>query len=310
MGRDGGASRMAFGRSIWVYGDTVLDGADSKGESWHTNSWDHIEAAPGALGPFSFRPDAVGAPAYLVELTRDEIAFNEKHRGDGCAEPPCNVRFALWPGPPVWDRARQRAWIFYGLFNDAAPSGIGIALWERFEEAPKRREGRLFSREEPEYAIAPQVIDDQLHAFACMHHGKPAPCPLGRAPLEAADQRSKWTFWDGQTWVSDWSRAAPLFEGAPILEVSRAPALGGWLAIYAPPFSHEIRARTAPELTGRWSDEAVLTTLDEKDAPYDVLHHAELASPDGTVQYLTYSRPTGGWFASEHVALRVTLSRR
>jgi hypothetical protein len=39
MGRDGATSGLAFGRSVWVYGDTVLEAPDERGEQWHTNSF-------------------------------------------------------------------------------------------------------------------------------------------------------------------------------------------------------------------------------------------------------------------------------
>src|SRR5262249_41464518 len=148
------------------------------------------------------------------------------------------------------------------------------------------------------------------YSFACVNHGKPTACMLGRVPIETADQRTAWTFWDGKGWSSDINKASALFDAAPIIEVSKAPALGGWLAIYAKPFSNDIAARFASELTGPWSDELVLWTVDEKNAPYDVVQHAELAEQDGAVQVLSYSHSTTGWFGSEHVALKVTLTKR
>jgi hypothetical protein len=66
-------------------------------------------------------------------------------------------------------------------------------------------------------------------------------------------------------------------------------------------------ARTAPDLTGPWSDEATLYTAPEEHAPYDAVHHAEYEEDGGRVQYVTYSRPTSGWFGSEFALVRVVL---
>ena len=78
------------------------------------------------------------------------------------------------------------------------------------------------------------------------------------------------------------------------------------MAVYSRPFSHRIVARTAPELTGPWSAQTVLYTVDG-DAPYDAVNHPEYAEDDGRVQYVTYSRPTTGWFGSEFALIRVEL---
>ena len=37
-GRDGGYSGGVFGRSVWLYGDTVLAISDESGETWHNSS--------------------------------------------------------------------------------------------------------------------------------------------------------------------------------------------------------------------------------------------------------------------------------
>jgi hypothetical protein len=48
LGRDGGPSGLAFGRSVWTYGDTVLEMPDEGGSNWHTNSFGHADPIAGA----------------------------------------------------------------------------------------------------------------------------------------------------------------------------------------------------------------------------------------------------------------------
>lgn len=76
-------------------------------------------------------------------------------------------------------------------------------------------------------------------------------------------------------------------------------------------FSNDVHVRTAPALTGPWSDEGTLFTADRKGRggnSDDAQPHAEYAEGGGRVLYVTYSRPTGnGRFASELALVEVTL---
>jgi hypothetical protein len=80
-------------------------------------------------------------------------------------------------------------------------------------------------------------------------------------------------------------------------------------AIYGRPFSHDVLLRTADELTGPWSEELRLFAADTPDdrGAYDAVTHEELAEKDGLVQYVSYSRPTTGWFGAEIVLERIEL---
>ena len=103
------------------------------------------------------------------------------------------------------------------------------------------------------------------------------------------------------------STAESLFDGAPIMSVAWSDHLQAWLTVYSPPFSEEILARTAPDLTGPWSRPAVLHVADGEE-PYDAVRHAEFDEDDGAVIYLSWSRSTGeGWFDTERPLVRVAL---
>ncbi len=109
-GRDGGDSAVAWGKSVWVYGDTVLTQADEAGTNWHHNSFDisdDLDASDG-IGGFSSPADGVGR-RYFIAPTADERSVQRRYAGDDCAEAPCGARWAVWPGAPVFDAARDRA---------------------------------------------------------------------------------------------------------------------------------------------------------------------------------------------------------
>lgn len=310
-GRDGGGSSLAFGKTVWVYGDTVLTEADELGSTWHTNSWDYAEPTAWMDG-FATTVDSVGAPRLFVELSAEEVAWNDLHAAEDCPEQPCLTRWALWPSDPLYDPERERAWIFYGLYNDAFPSGIGIASWDGLDLPVVRRQidgsWLLFPAPEIEWGAAAVVHDDKLWAYGCKQDGLERRCMLARAPLEDPSDRAAWRFWDGDAWSSTADDAEVLFDGATIMEVSWNVGLDRWLLVYTTPFDHDIVARTADELTGPWSHETVLFRA-SGDAPYDAVHHPDLEEQDGLVQYVTYSRPTTGWFGSEHVLWRVELAK-
>jgi hypothetical protein len=313
QGRDGGGSAQAFGRSVWVYGDTVLEMEAEDGTNWHTNSYDLADPESWMTG-FETPSDSVGAPRYFVELSAEELAWNDLHAGEDCAEPPCNVRWALWPSDPQFDETRNRAWILYGLYNDELPSGIGIASWDGLDQPVVRRtfgdddSFLLFPAPETEWGAGMVIDGDHLYAFGCRHQGLSRPCMIGRAPLEDPSDRAAWRFWDGDDWSSESDRAEHLFDGAPSMALSWNAALDRWLVSYSKPFDHDVVARTAESLSGPWSREAVLFRA-PGESPYDAVHHPDLEEDDGLVQYITYSQPTTGWFGSEHQLWRVTLAR-
>lgn len=326
-GRDGGGSALVWGWSVWVYGDTVLRVEDEAGQTWHHNSFsmtEDLDASDGITG-FVERLDSAGAPLHLVAPTPEEAAFNAAHAGDPCAEEPCGARWAPWPGEPIYDAARDRALVFYGLIyaepGDFAFRGVGqsVALWGGLDELPERpvvdRDAEhptlLFGEGEPGWGAAATVVDDDLYSLACDGSGFGDPCRMARVPLEAVLDRSAWRYWDGESWSTRMGSAASLFDGAPILTLSWNQHLDRWTAVYSRPLSNDVMLRTARSLTGPWSAELRLFTASRgtsEGRTYDATLHAELSEEDGRILYLTYSRPTGtGWFDAELAVVRVEL---
>ncbi len=326
QGRDGGGSGVVWGHSVWTYGDTILNENDVEGTNWHNNSFsitDDLDAADG-IGNFTERLDAAGAPLYFLPPTIDEDAFNAAHRGsDTCAELPCGARYAAWPGSPIWDAARSRALVFYGLVY-AEPGnfnfhGVGqsVAIWSDYDAQPVRpvvspgaaHPTLLFGADEQGWGTAALLDNDTLYALACDtdHDGLSPPCYLAQVPPTDVLTHSAWTYWNGTAFVADVDQKRSLFDGASSVTVAKNAHLGKWSAIYAQPLSNHVVIRTADALTGPWSEAKLLFDADKNPAgAYDSNWHTEYDS--GNTLYVTYSRTDKmGWFGSEFVLERVVL---
>jgi hypothetical protein len=324
QGRDGGESAVLWGRSVWLFGDTVINVPDVEEQTWHHNSFSwtqDLDASDGITG-FEERLDAAGAPSYFIAPTPEEAEFNAAHRGDGCQDP-CGARWAVWPGSPVFDAARDRALIFYGLIyaepGDFNFRGVGqsLAVWDGFDESPRRpvlspgaeHPTLLFLEDEPGFGNGAVIIEDELYTFACPQDGLEFHCILAKVPLEGALERAAWRFWNGETWATDYSGAAGLFDGSSIMTVAHDTFLGLWLTVYSEPLSNDVMLRAAPDLTGPWSGELKLFTAKRREGDccvYDAVWHPEYDEQEGKVLYITHSRPTGeGWFNGEFVMWRV-----
>ena len=317
-GRDGGYSGFFAGRSIWLFGDTVLAAAGEDGTSWRNNTASYtgdLDASDG-IGGLSEDLDSKGAPREFFPQTTDEHAFNVAHSEvllgkDGCQKP-CGARWALWPGPLVGDTARQRALILYteiygepGDWNFHSV-GTGIATWEGAGKPVSRPEVRpgtahptlLFQENEPGFASAAAIHDGQLYLFGC--GGSNKECRLARAPLESILDRSGWTFFaGGERWATKPDEATTLFEGMDMTSVHWNSSLQSWLAVYSPPFANQLMMRSAPQLTGPWSAAVkvadLLAPATSGDFAYSGLGHAEYARDGGQFEVATYYRSTGSW---------------
>lgn len=322
QGRDGGMSVLAWGRSNWIFGDTVLNVEDALSHTWHHNSvsWtEDLDAADGITG-FTEPLDAAGAPAHLIPPSEAELEFNLAHYGDPCAETPCGARWAVWPGTAVVEPISGDVLVFYGLIYAEPGSmnfegvGASIARWTGPDALPERpiidpdaeHPDLMWGQEELSWGVGAVIEGEHLVALACDQDGLGHVCRVGRAPSEQAQDPTAWRYWDGEVWGEDQHAAADLFDGAPIQSLSWSAHHGAWLVIYSHPFSREVVARTAPELTGPWSAESRLFKV-EGDAPYDVVHYPEYAEDGGRVQYLSYSRGTEeAWFSTERPLWRVS----
>jgi hypothetical protein len=327
-GRDGGYSVGWAGRSVWVFGDTVLTKPAADGETWRSSTFcatTDLDAADG-LSALADPLDAAGAPGEFLPFTSDEHAFNAAHFGPNAADTcgdDCGARWALWPGPIVVNPKGGGALLFYGKIS-ARPGafnfdyvGTSLATWASPDAPPLRpplgvepEPTLLFGADEPSFAAAALAVGDDLCAYVCAG-GLASPCVLARAPFERATERATWSFYAGDGWVSDARAARAIFDGAPMMTVAWNQALGVYVAIYSAPVSSDVELRTAPAPEGPWSDARLLfhamPPASGEGWVYSGLAHDELARDGGLRQYVSYFRETG-FLAGELRLVEVTLA--
>ncbi len=328
-GRDGGYGGVFDGRSVWIYGDTVLRDPAADGRSWRHNSWSYtydLDSSDGVTG-FEEPVDAAGAPVELFPQTDDERAFNDVHFVDPCTVDPCGARLAVWPGPMVVDPGRSRALLFYHLvYAEPGPFnftflGCSIATWDDAGQAPVRpvvapgtaHPTLLFANGEPDFGAAALCVGDTLYAYACRSDDWDKPCILARVPLADALDRSRWRYYvGGGRWSDELSLARPVIEACDIFSVAWNQALGCYLAVYSQTLDTKTMIRTAPAPEGPWSAPVLaFYTIPPTDDgwTYDALAHPELERDGGRVQIVSYSRVIG-FLAAEVRLVEVVLARR
>lgn len=306
-GRDGGYSTRVGERSLWVFGDT--GGRTPPGHLGFANNTAcatvDLDARDG-LSPLVEHLDDDGYLLEFVPLTADEAAYEAAHGDPATCGEACEG-VALWPGPAVHDAARGRVLVFYGkLLQRPGPLnitavGTSIAVWsdalvgvaERPEVAPGREEPTLlFLDGEFELAAAALAVGDDVLAYSCAGDGFDRPCRLGRAPLADPLRRAAWRFYGGDgEWHEEPSRAAELFQGAPMMTVHFNDHAQVYVAAYAVIAGNAAEIRTARAPEGPWSEAATIVHGREPIAgstSYGALFHPELSRERGRVEYLTY----------------------
>ena len=326
VGRDGGQSAIVWGQAVWAFGDTVLSIPDADGNSWHHNSYALTTVPVGmSIIPVLADPlDAAGAPRYFVPPTATEAQFNAAHQGDTC-QPPCGARWGAWPGAPVFDEQRNRALIPYSLiYSEPGPfnfHGVGdsFAIWSSIDATPERPEiapgsdhPTLIFGAEGGWTQAARIIDIFLYAWRCPQDGFGHSCQIARAPLDSSIQdATTWRVWSGRDWSPRRGDARALFGAGPNISVFYLEPSGPWVVVYGASGSNDVMIRTAPSLTGPWSEEERLFTAQRASgSTYDANLHPELAESDGLVQYITFSRDKVGGLGSELAVVRVEMAPR
>lgn len=317
--REGDAySALLGGKSVWVFGEsrTSLLGRDGSDLRQATIGWTGDRDARRGLAALD-QPKDAGVPIEALPLTKEEAAFNAAHSGKDCVEP-CGVGWFLAPGPVVADADRDRLLVFYrrmlrsgsGWDQKDERTGASLAVWTPGSpvlERPSVRPGTesptiLFGPDEPAWGSAAIVVGDQLYVYACEKpQNLDVSCRLGRVPLDAALDRSAWTFFAaGGRWSSDWRDAKPVLRGdiqRGFLSVHWNDFLGKFMAICSKEIDARILVRFADRPEGPWSPpEIEVDTLRSGPGWFWTnwgTGHPELSRDGGRTEYMTYWRAWG-----------------
>ncbi len=312
-GRDGGYSARVGDRSVWVFGDTILDVAADDGSRWRSSTWcwtRDFDARNGIKG-FDEPVDAKGAPAEFLPFTKEESAHNRLYDRSDLPDDK-RSRWALWPGPLVVGPEAKKAYVFYGKIFvrvgelNFEATGYSIAVWQAPEKPVIRPEVRpdtddptiLFPKGDVVLGQAAMRVNNWLYVYGCETKGLSWPCIVARVRFADALNRKAWQFFAGNgRWRTDWKDAVSVMDAAPILSVHWNAYLGKYVAAYSTPFDNSVSIRTADRPEGPWSAGQVIfkcNTPTRDDAwNYSGLAHKEFALENGRLEYFTYYRESG-----------------
>lgn len=301
-GRDGGYSTLFEGRSVWLFGDTMLNVESEDGERWRTSTRSMTEDLDLSQGLPRFEEDldGNGAPRRFVQYSEEEAEYNAQVASGECES--CEHPWVIWPMDVVVDPETGQALVFYMKIRDWENYGTSIAVWDSLDAVPERpvvRPGTaeptlLFQGDDPRLGTAAFVHEGYLYAYRCENR-----CRVGRvAPGEALD-REAWRFYAGDgEWSRDSGDAVVVTRANHITSIRWHEPLGHFIAIYSR--SGAVMMRSAPAPEGPWSGEVELFEPLKPESGgdvYDAIEHAELSSPDSRTLYVSYSRETGSFLS-------------
>ncbi len=329
--RDAGISFWYQGKSVWLFGDTLLVSPNAENLTFVSNTWSftHDSDAADGIDGLSEQVDAVGAPTVFFRLNERERAFNSRDHGDSCELEPCTAHWHIWPGAAVVDEDKGWAYIFYrkvhverGLFK-FIHIGHSLAVWKNYQETPERpvfnyvdSYPTLFFSEEGEYGFgsAAVVLDNYAYIYGCELESEriTKPCRLARVPLADILEKSAWSYYGGDgNWSTNSLDAVELFAGNDMMSVFFNPDLHRFVAVYSEPLAASAMMRTSPRPEGPWSAPTRLFTVDAPENVYgwvyDFLAHPKFSQEDGSKIYITYTRKTDQMHSRLHL-VEVTLA--
>lgn len=301
-GRDGVQSVALGGQVLWIFGDTFYSTQSVDGTNYRTATATLADLATPLVTAEPL--DANGIPFAALAWTDAERAYNAAS-GNG------SDRVALWNAGLVPDAARGTALAFYEkLYTKPSgwtAAGIGTARFSPGQTTGTRAPGLLFNHEAGEPLFKWAMLHDGL---VYLYGVVPGGGGVARAPLDRAESRSAYTFWDGRAWTADISKVAPLTGGVPgDLSVAWNAYLGQFVGVYAQPFGTAIVFRTAPRPEGPWSAARPLfaTRAGANGQPtYVGAQHPALARDGGQTIAVTYSLPTDCFLCGEVILTDVT----
>jgi len=313
--RDCGFSAVVEGKSVWIFGDTILETENEDDSRVLCNSWSiihDVDAADGIAG-LEHPVDSVGAPKHFFSFTDQERKFNELHAGKDCQVNPCNARWAIWPGAIVPAAEAGLAYVFYhkvysepGVMN-FYHVGHSVSVWKNFDNQAERPvfghfdeyPTLMFAEGKEGFGSAALLDSRTLYVFGCeLDEETPTkPCRLARVELGDILDKDSWRYLsDTGEWSSSLDDAAVIFYGSEMMSVFYSSYADAYFAIYSQPMSTKVLLRSARTPQGPWSEPVELfsaqETITELGWVYDAIAHPEFSENGGKKIYITYSRHT------------------
>lgn len=279
LGLDGAYSLpMGSGRSLWIFGDTLIGSYAANGDRVITG----------------FPPNTAAVVSDSDWVTGFSRASFVGQGTPGAVIHSSSPQRRIWPLDLV--RVEGQSWMY---FVEIEPKGKGPLDFEvsGYGVAPARTEsleafenrGFLWPGTAPSFGTSVLAYEGHLYCFSGGGETKLARMPLGRP-----DEVTRYTYWAGDgAWASDWKQAVPLPGSGPEMSVRYNPYLASFVMIYTPPFARTVEARFAPKPWGPWSAPVkVIEGQPQGDAAamfYGAKQHVELDSEGGRQIVVTYN---------------------
>lgn len=279
-GRDGSGTAVLGDKIVWLFGDTFYN---PTGKTAHpTDVWRSMTSSyttPEAPFAKVQQPvDGSGNPYQTVPLTPEEIAYNRSHNNP-------QDRYVVWPtGQVALDANTVLIYFQRFLTTKDKSSSTGIAILKAGQDVATRLPGSLFGEADPQFRKA-MVKDGYVYVYAAEC---PKLCPVARAPLAQATERSAYSFWDGKQWSTDIATASGIIQSSNYgYDVMWNSELQRYVQVMIGNLSHKAYLSYAKDPQGPWSKPAKVFEL-TGNVTYVPYLHPEMG--DGTTVYMTYSR--------------------
>jgi hypothetical protein len=216
-------------------------------------------------------------------LTAEEAEYN-RVKND-----PVNNRYVVWPSGQIAQDDNTALLFFMRFLTNAdkssATSGIGVATLRTGQSVATRQAGFLFGSNEPSFRVS-MAHGGYVYLYAI--NCDATTCPVARAPIAKATERSAYTFWDGNSWNMDVALAKPVIPVSNYgFTVMWSDALGKYIQAMIGDFSKQVYFSFADAPQGPWSSPVKAFEV-AGETTYVPYFHPELSQ--GKSVYMTYTR--------------------
>lgn len=280
LGLDGAFSiPLSPGRSLWVFGDTLLGG-------WHAGGDRRLGAMPPNTAAQVSDADWITGFTH-ARFVGPRLPIPVLEQGDN------DPADRLWPLDLV--PGEGGPWLGYVAIR---PHGTGPF------DFTVRRVGLAARRPGPGVRFTPRLVLGGAHTPLWGSSALPegqwlylyaggTPTRLARLPRRLTGAPAALEVWTGRDWSRDTAAAAALPDSGPELSVRWNAHLKAYMMVYTPVFGRSIEARLAPAPTGPWGPARTLLALgapgDREALFYGAKQHQELDADGGRTVVLSYN---------------------
>ena len=305
-GYDGATSiALPTGEAIWLFGDTIegpfetIRGLALKDKLSNTAAIVPRQDVSSGIKTFSFLTEPSGKkPRQIVSFSADEDPATQR----------------IWPIHGVC--VNDQLYVFYhrislipevDVFDNFHLDGMGVArakIGEWQFERLKAPDGTcdIWKGDQPTFGVFVEQRDGYVYVWGSLMTGM----FLARTRPDSIASLASYEYLVSAPTSSDpkteprWSKVfqptASLFDSVPNeMSVSYNRHIGSYIAIHSLLRENKIVLRTAPQITGPWSEPEIVfrpEKIKKSDLIYAAKEHCELSGENGRIIYVTFVNST------------------